>query len=603
MPRKKVHTSPSRAQATMLDPAYGSRPSRIQRTSSVDTRKEISADTWISLLTLLKPREYFLSVDNTPIWRRHLSWAKTDGKELRQLLVSKFGTNMVFMSLLLGAEMNVLFNSNRLCTEMRQDMQEMNLTPHFWCGIAIIVSVICTLFTIMTTFTSWSLVSVISDANSHALLRSSIGQYACFLPSKLIVAAIYSFIVWISLFVYIMMPHFWSIIVIAAILLLFFHVMAVYSAFGRLILHSGAMGDSPIFDPTFEAELLPRGLHTSLLFKALDELRKGTSVTRQYKYPSKPIGRVDSMDALTVECGSSRDTPIATDMPSGSVHFADTSSINSTSGRSYTSDVHRGFGEHQRIGSNPSLSDSISPGLAEQWLSRSGSLDSAEGRTTPKVDTSSHLLVPPRGPGRNSASTTPQNDDIAQDSSRSSFSKMRPSLLNAGAHTLKSIRRMAVEVDSEDDESFNAERKETISPSYSGQITRMKSPPNVEKSVENTTSGTEKQQLLPKPSLRPPTYTGGANSRSSPRHSFPSPNGADTAIKTQHLRVESDPPNLSSKIFNRPAAMRRRTDTAELIDIVAKCVSPSKGHREEESSAAWVDTAHYDDELGTSSLL
>ena len=583
----------------MLDPAYGSRPSRIQRTSSVDTRKEISADTWISLLTLLKPREYFLTVDNTPIWRKHLSWAKTDGKELRTLLVSKFGTNMVFMSLLLGAEMNVLFNSNRLCTEMRQDMQEMNLTPHFWCGIAIIVSVICTLFTIMTTFTSWSIVSVISDANSHALLRSSIGQYACFLPSKLIVAAIYSFIVWIGLFVYIMMPHFWSIIVIAAILLLFFHVMAVYSAFGRLILHSGAMGDSPIFDPTFEAELLPRGLHTSLLFKALDELRKGTSVTRQYKYPSKPIGRVDSMDALTVECGSSRDTPVVADMPSSSVHFADTSSIHSTSGRSYNSDVHRGLGEHQRIGSNPSLSDSISPALAEQWLSRSGSLDSAEGRTTPKVDTSNHL--PPRGPGRNSASTTPQNDDIAQDSSRSSFSKMRPSLLNAGAHTLKSIRRMAVEVDSEDDESFHhADRKETISPSYPGQITRMKSPPNEEKTVESSTNGTEKQQLLPKPSLRPPTYTGGANSRSSPRYSFPSPNnGAETAIKTQHLRVESDPPNLSSKSFNRPAAMRRRTDTAELIDIVAKCVSPSKGHREEESSAAQVDTTHYDDELGS----
>jgi len=581
----------------MLDPAYGSRPSRIQRTSSVDTRKEISAQTWISLLTLLKPREYFLTVDNTPIWRKHLSWAKTDGKELRQLLVSKFGTNMVFMSLLLGAEMNVLFNSNKLCTEMRQDMQELNLTPHFWCGIAIIVSVICTLFTILTTFTSWSIVSVISDANSHALLRSSIGQYACFLPSKLIVTAIYSFIVWISLFVYIMMPHFWSIIVIAAILLLFFHVMTVYSAFGRLIIHSGAMGDSPIFDPTFEAELLPRGLHTSLLFKALDELRKGTSVTRQYKNPSRPIGRVDSMDALTVDCGSSRNTPIATDVPPGAaVQFADTtSSIRSTSGRSYNSDVHSGHGEHRRFGSNPSLVDSIPPGLADQWLS-TGSLDSAEeGRTTPKVDTSNNL--PPRGPGWNTTSTTPQNGDIAQDSSRSSFSKMRPSLLNAGAHTLKSIRRMAVEVDSEDEDISHAERKETISPTstYPGQ-TRVKSPPSIDKSDDNITNGTEKQQLLPKPSLRPPTYAIGANSRSSPRYSFPSPNGTQTAIKTQHLRGESDP-NPSLKSSTRPAAMRRRTDTAELIDIVAKCVSPSKDHRGEATSAASVDAALHDDEL------
>lgn len=596
----------------MLDPTYGSRPSRIQRTSSVDTRKEISAQTWISLLTLLKPREYFLTVDNTPIWRKHLSWAKKDGNQLRQLLVSKFGTNMVFMSLLLGAEMNVLFNSNRLCTEMRQDMQEMNLTPHFWCGITIIISVICTLFTILTTFTSWSIVSVISDANSHALLRSSIGQYACFLPSKLIVTAIYSFIVWISLFIYILMPHFWSIIVIAAILLLFFHVMTVYSAFGRLIIHSGAMGDSPIFDPSFEAELLPRGLHTSLLFKALDELRKGTSITRQYKYPSRPIGRVDSMDALTVDCESSRDnTPVANDAhSSAAVHFADTlsssirsTSARSTSGRSYNSDsdIHRGLGEHQRIGSNPSLVDSIPPGLAEQWISRSGSLDSAEeGRSTPKFDSSNQLPhMPTRGQGRNtsttgSSSTTPQNDDIAQDSSRSSLSKMRPGLLNAGAHTLKSIRRMAVEVDSEDDNS-HAERSSTISPTYASQI-RVKSPPSVDRSVDGT-NGTEKQQLLPKPSLRPPTYASGAKSRPSPRYSsVPSPRyGSETTIKTQHLRAESDPnPSLKS---DRPAAMRRRTDTAELFDIVSKCVSPPKGHQKEEKSDDISGDGLHDDEL------
>jgi hypothetical protein len=362
------------------------------------------------------------------------------------------------------------------------------------------------------------------------------------------------------------------------------------------------MGDSPIFDPSFEAELLPLGLHTSLLFKALDELRKGTSVTRQYKYPSRPIGRVDSdsTDAfLTVDCESSRDTPLATDLHSGTtctaVHFADTlsSSIRSTSGRSYGNSD--GLEEHQRIGSNPSLTDSIPPGLAEQWLLRSGSLDSVEeGRTTPKVDTVNQL--PPLGRNTSSSrSTTPQNGDVAQDSTRSDLSKLRPGLLNAGAHTLKSIRRMKIEVDSEDDENSHShnhsELRTTIS--YPGQ-TRVKSPPSVDGSVD----GTEKQQLLSKPSLRPPTYASGAKSRSSPRYSVPSPHGIKAAIKTQHLRVESDPsPSLKS---HRPAAVRKRAETAELFDIVSKCSSPSKGHRKKETSGAQNDTngaALHNDEL------
>ena len=347
----------------MLDPAFGVKPSRVQRTSSVDTRKEITHHTWMSLLTLLKPREYFVTVDNTSIWRKHMSWAKTDGKELRQLLTAKFGTNMVFMSLLLGAEMNVLFNSNQVCTKMRHDMQEMHMTPHFWCGIAIIVSVICTLFALLSTFAAWSMVSCISDENSHCMLRSSIGQYCCFLPSRLIVSAIYSFLIWISLFIFIMMPHFWSVIVFASILVMFFHVMTVFSAFGRLIMHSGAMGRAHIFDPEFEEELLPRGLHTSLLFKAVDELRKGTSVTRQYNNPSRPIGRVDSIE----DYESGHDA---------AVHFSD--SVRSSS---VPQDKTGAFdNKHSRMGSDPSLADSVSSDVVDQWVSMSESADSVERR-------------------------------------------------------------------------------------------------------------------------------------------------------------------------------------------------------------------------------
>eukprot|EP00567_Pseudictyota_dubia_P009426 CAMPEP_0197441368 /NCGR_PEP_ID=MMETSP1175-20131217/7647_1 /TAXON_ID=1003142 /ORGANISM="Triceratium dubium, Strain CCMP147" /LENGTH=798 /DNA_ID=CAMNT_0042971623 /DNA_START=308 /DNA_END=2701 /DNA_ORIENTATION=- len=270
------------------------RPRLVQRTSSVDTRKDVSHLTWASLLGLLKPREYFVTVDHFSIWRRHLSWAKEDGSQLRTLMTQKFSTNMVFMSLLLGAEMNVLFNSSHITTQMRQDMKESNHNSfEFWIGLGIITSVVLTLFTLLSTFTAWGMVSAVSDQNAHCVMRSSIGQYVCFLPSRLIVTAIYSFLVWMVMFLFILLPKFWSLLFLAVVVILFFHIVTVFSTFGRLIMHSGAMGTSRIFDPSFEMELLPRGLHTSLLFKATDELRKGTSVTRQYREPSRPIGQVD----------------------------------------------------------------------------------------------------------------------------------------------------------------------------------------------------------------------------------------------------------------------------------------------------------------------
>lgn len=66
-----------------------------QRTSSVDNRKDFSLQTWWSLRELLKFREYLVTVDNFSIWRRHLSWALTDGGDLRNYLTSRFASSMV----------------------------------------------------------------------------------------------------------------------------------------------------------------------------------------------------------------------------------------------------------------------------------------------------------------------------------------------------------------------------------------------------------------------------------------------------------------------------------------------------------------------------
>jgi hypothetical protein len=256
-----------------------------QRTSSVDTRRDYSLHTVFSSLSLLKVREYFLTVDNFSIWRRHLAWAMENGADLRAYMTQRFASSMVFMSLLLGAELNVLFNSAAVTTSMRRELFSENFWKiEFWAGITILISVILTILSLFSTFTVWGMVSSISDANAHCILRSSIGQYVSELPGRFIVSAVYSFLIWVSLFFFLLLPvGFWSILLLVITAALFFHVVVVFSAFGRIIMHSGAMGTNRIFDEQTEKSLLPHTLHSSLLEKAREVLASKTSIMRQYK--------------------------------------------------------------------------------------------------------------------------------------------------------------------------------------------------------------------------------------------------------------------------------------------------------------------------------
>lgn len=73
-------------------------------------------------------------------------------------------------------------------------------------------------------------------------------------------------------------------ILLLLVLAMFFHVIIPLSAFGRLIIHTGAMGRRPVLDVELEKELLPSGLHNSLLIRATDRRRKyKSSATDQYR--------------------------------------------------------------------------------------------------------------------------------------------------------------------------------------------------------------------------------------------------------------------------------------------------------------------------------
>jgi hypothetical protein len=251
-------------------------------------REDFDQGTWISLLGLLHFYDAFVTVDNTHLWRSHIAWAKPKGKEIKDYTTQRFATNMVFLSLLLGADMNVLFNSAVFSEEIRSAMMEEKYgSLRFYIGVTLLLGAIIAVLGLVTTFTAWGMISAISDSNSHCLLRSSMGQYVTSLPSRFVLAALYLFLLWLLLFIVELMSGPCQVIMISLVLYLFLQVIVSLSAFGRLIIHTGAMGSKRVLDPEFERQLLPSGLHASLLIKATERLRRKTSVTAQYKTPKR----------------------------------------------------------------------------------------------------------------------------------------------------------------------------------------------------------------------------------------------------------------------------------------------------------------------------
>jgi hypothetical protein len=271
-----------------------------QRTSSVDQRRDYSSQTWMSLLGLLKPREYLITVNNFSIWRRHLAWANENGKDLRDYMTHRYASSMVFMSLLLSAELGVLFNSASVTSQVREDLKaETFRSLGYWVGVTIILSSILTILSLISTFTAWTMVSSVSDVNAHCIFRSAIGQYVAELPGRFIVGSIYSFLAWLIMFFFLLLPVGLS----SAFLLLFacglfIHTIAVFSIFGRVLMHTSAMGSQRIFEPEFELTLLPHTLHSCLVTKARANLHNNTSIMRQYQGKQRPIDRHYSEEEL-----------------------------------------------------------------------------------------------------------------------------------------------------------------------------------------------------------------------------------------------------------------------------------------------------------------
>jgi hypothetical protein len=215
---------------------------------------------------------------------------------------------MVLLSLLLGIQNNVFFNSSPEIVDLRQiltthcHLHTTNLSDNdatltfdvshnsvfsslkFWIGFLMLLNICVTIMGIIATFTTWSMISAISDRNAHCLLRSSMGQYVTTLSPRLVVASVYLFLLWFLLFVVEIVsksnPLLW--VLLLSVAFVFFSIVVPLSVFGRLVLHTGAMAQRPVLSDELEKELLANGLHASLVIRAHHRQRKNTSVSNQY---------------------------------------------------------------------------------------------------------------------------------------------------------------------------------------------------------------------------------------------------------------------------------------------------------------------------------
>lgn len=206
------------------------------------------AHTW----GLLQFWEYFVTVDHFDRWGKHIVFSKKNGSQLKQIVTQRYATILVFISLLLNAELNVLFSPSSFGEDVRKAMDTKDWTDlSLIIGVLLCVSICTTLFAIISTVTAWGAINVISDANIIFLLRSDIGRIVTSLPFKYITLTLYVFMGWMALAIGVLMPPKLSICVLVIAALCFLNMVSHYSTFLNIIMHTGAMKEEAMFDEMY----------------------------------------------------------------------------------------------------------------------------------------------------------------------------------------------------------------------------------------------------------------------------------------------------------------------------------------------------------------
>ena len=243
---------------------------------------------WFQELRLLQAGDLFFSVDLTALWRRHLVWSRhQDGKELLDIITSRFASTQIFLSLLFAAEVGTYFSPSRIVTDVRGALRTgptQGDPLHYACGTMLILSISVTGSAVLANYTALGVFRCLSPENAAMILRSDVGLYAAQLPARLTFAAIMTFFAWNVLFWWINNEgyHTPSIAMTVVTIVLLCHVIATFSTIGRIIMATSAMSSTPILPKGTEERLLPHQLTNVLLSETIIAQQLQTPVNLQY---------------------------------------------------------------------------------------------------------------------------------------------------------------------------------------------------------------------------------------------------------------------------------------------------------------------------------
>jgi hypothetical protein len=246
--------------------------------------KHIRRPTWKAFwIGLPKPAEHFFTVDMFNSWRRHQVWANRNGEELRSIVTQRFASNTVFLSLLTATEMGILFSPSDPAQLFREKLKTHDFEDWgYYAGMFLCFGVFMSICALYTNFVAWGILANIGKENVHAILRSTIGMYAIHLPNRLIVASIYLFFLSFIFLMGILMPLYGALSIAGSFVLLMVHVTSTYSAIGRIIMDTGAMGNA-VFTTNEEERMPPYELYEALLVKVKVARKANIPVNRMYR--------------------------------------------------------------------------------------------------------------------------------------------------------------------------------------------------------------------------------------------------------------------------------------------------------------------------------
>jgi len=239
---------------------------------------------WFSTISSIF--DVIIPIELTTSWYTHIVYAKHDGATLRTLFTQRFAAISTMVSLLVSTQIAVMFSPSEPTQKARDAMANLEWgLVSFWAGTFLAISIIFSICSLLATLSAWAIFNAVGNDNSHIILRSTMCQNAAALPVRLALLSIYNFFIWLNLFWHVIAQR-WMALVLSLFCLLFvIYVTSMYSAVGRVIMYSGALGDEDIMgkNDAYKESMTGQNLANALTEKVKLAKEANIPVNMQYK--------------------------------------------------------------------------------------------------------------------------------------------------------------------------------------------------------------------------------------------------------------------------------------------------------------------------------